>query len=260
MVIKASGFKASVEPKERVDMTTEEEQKKAEEEAKAKAEAEALSRQPDPAKELEEVKKKLQEKETNLIAQIEKSNRLEALMQTYASSAPVPIQQRQDASPYASMGIDPAMLLQKPEEVLGKVVQYSVNEATRIMEQRYREAELMKEQLRRMRDSFYKDNPELVGFEKIVGIVENDLRLQFPNVPYTNLISEIANKAKTEVSSLKTRFGNSSVTDPLALEASGGNRNPAAAEPPLEKDDFSEYMNSRREFRTQKSVAPVLKK
>lgn len=209
----------------------------------------------DMAKKMDEITAKQAELEKNVVAQTERANRAEALLQSYVQGGgnnPNPSNQPPaPENPYARAGIDPSKLITEPEKVLGQVIQTAVSEATKIMEKRYHEAESMKAQMEGIRTKFYKDNPDLVGFEKIVGFAEEGMRVQYPNTPYVQLLTLIATEARKEVVALKAKFGGGSGGNPpLSLENGGGSNQPPPPNPDPNKksegDEFKDYMDGRK--------------
>lgn len=203
------------------------------------------------AKQVDEMKAKQAEMERTSIAQIERANRAEALLQSYVQgNGGSPAPQAPAYNPYGGSGIDPSKLITEPDKVLDAVRKSAVDEAVKVMEKRYREAEGMKAQMETIRNSFYKDNPDLTGFEKIVGFAEEEMRLQYPNTQYIQLLPIIATKARAEVVALKNKFAGPGGQPPVLLE-NGGRQvlpPPPAPEGPkkTEGEQFSDYMEERK--------------
>ena len=206
------------------------------------------------ARQMKELQDKTAELQKNYLAQTERANRAEALLQSYVKGgAPAPGANGSGApagDPYAGGGIDPSQLVTEPGKVLGAVVKQAVSEAVQIMEKRYMEAEKMKMQSEGIRSKFYKDNADLVGFEKLVGFAEDEVRVSYPNVPYLELIPMIAQKARAEVVALKAKFGGGGGGQPpLGLENGGGQPAgggaPAPAGQPSDEEEFAAYMKER---------------
>ena len=220
---------------------------------------------PDPgqadvlAKENEELKKRNGSLESELLARTERANRAEALLQSYTQGNPAapPAVSAAPANPYGGAGIDVSRLITEPQAVLDQVVKVAVDQSTKIMEKRYWEAEQLRNQRESIRVSFFKENPDLVGFEKIVGIVEDEMRLKYPNVPYLQLIPDIANAARKEILALRTRLGGAPKEEPLGLEngkLGARDGNPPAPEPKVltEAEENAAYLKERAEVRNKR--------
>lgn len=217
---------------------------------------------PDPnetAKKLEALEKRQAEVDGKLMAANERASRAEALLESYIKTgAPAGGALAAAASDFTAGTIDATRLITEPEKVLAQVKSAAVSEAVKIMEKRYREAEGMKVESENVRTSFYKTNPDLVGFERIVGQVEQEYRMRFPNTVYSQLLPEIAKAARAEVLDMQKRLNPGGRNElPLGLEngggASRGGSGGGKEEPPIsEEADFASYMKERNEVRTKK--------
>lgn len=213
---------------------------------------------PDPnetARKFTELEKRLTEADGKLMATVERANRAESLLESYIRTGK-PDNNQPPANNGTPGTIDVSRLVTEPDKVLGQVITTAVDQAVKIMEKRYLEAEGMKRESEGIRANFYKTNTDLVGFEKIVGLVEQEYRMRFPSTPYSSLLPEIAKAARAEVLDMKNRLNPGGGNPPLSLENGGGApRKLGENEAPVivsEENDFASYMDERNKVRSKK--------
>lgn len=144
--------------------------------------------------------------------------------------------------------VDPKMFAKKLTE---KVTQNVISQVQQQM--------LLQQQMAEVRKRFYDLNPDLVGKEKLVGLIAQDVAREMPNASLDVVLEEIAKRTRQFLKTLtgqqqKTQFQPVNQT-PTPQVSVSREKVPPVEEKELTSDELAqEYIKQRKEFLSKKKI------
>jgi hypothetical protein len=110
-----------------------------------------------------------------------------------------------------------------------EAVQAIVQETLKVAETKFDGRFMSMQQVAKARDQFYKDNPDLVGSEFLVGSISQQVDVELPSKTVAEKFKEVADRARKYIKRMQDAHSGGDVETGQPVGAGGGSREGAGA-------------------------------